>query len=153
MAAVGILALFLTGCVQLAVVDSTDAPRFQAMIGREYALMQPFLIRGVKRNSKDTEPDYILIMPPPGIGGRFITDLGRAPVGSRFKIIGVVTHRSKLFPSTRYVIAFSDRGIVRAAGRKVMINDASGFKSYEKPVSPNGAPTLSRQYFQPIDDS
>ena len=97
-----LLTAFQTGCVQLATVDSTRDPLYAPMIGRTYELTQKFVVRGIQLiDQKSPDPAYILIMPPPGIGGHLVTDLGLLAAGSRFRIVGVVTRRSELFPSTR----------------------------------------------------
>lgn len=140
----------LTGCVQLAEVDSTHAPRFASMLGREYELREELLVRGVKRDARSAAPDYVLVMPPPGIGGRFIVDLGTLPRGTRFRIVGVTTHRSRLFPSTRYVISLRDQAIADPADRDILITDTSSWDLYLAPSSPAEAPQLNPRFFRAL---
>lgn len=119
-----LLTAFQTGCVQLATVDSTRDPLYAPMIGRTYELTQKFLVRGIQLiDQKSPDPAYILIMPPPGIGGHLVTDLGLLAAGSRFKIVGVVTHRSELFPSTRYEIALEYPEQILSRGAPIRIRD------------------------------
>ena len=121
------------------------------MIGRTFELREEFLVYGIKRpDQKSPEPDFILIMPPPTIGGHLILDLGRMPAGSRFQIVGVVTRRSKLFPSTEYVISFANRSISQTEGKQVRINATSTWHLYVKPASAEEPPQLNELYFRPI---
>ena len=146
-----LLAIFQTGCVQLATVDSTRDPLYAPMIGRTYELAQPFVVRGIKLPDQTSpNPAYILIMPPPGIGGHLVTDLGLLAAGSRFRIVGVITHRSELFPSTRYEIALEYPELIQSRGAPIRINDVAAWKTYEKPTAPDRPPELSETYFRPI---
>jgi hypothetical protein len=146
-----LLPALLSGCVHLAEVDSTADPKYRAMIGREYALRQEFRACGAKWDHQSAEPDHILIMPPPGIGGRYIVDLGRVPAETRFRIVGVVTRRSKLFPSTEYVVALLDHRLPRSAGKAVRIYNVAAWPLHEKPRSFAEAPRLNEFYFRPLD--
>ncbi len=143
--------VFLTACVQLAEVDSTDSPVYASMIGREFELKENLVARGIKLPPKFAAVDYILIMPLPGIYSRYrILDLGAVPAGSRFRIIGVVTHRSKLFPITEYVISFSGHRF--GEDKPVRITSAAGAQLYLKPASPHEAPQLSERYFHVLEE-
>jgi hypothetical protein len=149
-----LLTVFQTGCVQLAIVDSTRDPLYAPMIGRTYELTQKFVVRGIQLiGQKSPDPAYILVMPPPGIGGHLVTDLGLLAAGSRFQIVGVVTHRSELFPSTEYVIALESPELIRSGGAPIRINNVYAWKLYEKPAAPDQPPGLSETYFRPIPAS
>lgn len=143
----------LTACVQLADVDATRSPRFATMLGQEFELKEPLLVRGVKHDARATTPDYALVMPSPGIGGRFIVDLGTLPRGTRFRIVGVTTHRASLFPSTRYVISLLDRSLPGAAGREILLSDAASWHLYLEPTSADAAPRLNERFFRPLPSS
>lgn len=146
-----LLTTFQIGCVQLATVDSTRDPLYASMIGRTYELTQSFVVRGIKLpDQKPPDPAYILIMPPPGIGGHLVTDLGLLAAGSRFRIVGVVTHRSELFPSTEYVIALEYPELIRSGSTPIRINNVYAWKLYEKPTAPDRPPELSETYFRQI---
>jgi hypothetical protein len=89
-------------------------------------------------------------MPPPGIYSRYrIADLGAVPAGSRFKIVGAVTHRSELFPLTEYVISFGELRF--GEDKPVRITSAAGAQLYLKPVSPDDAPQLNERYFRSLE--
>lgn len=144
--------VFLTACVQLAEVDSTDSPVYASMIGREFELKENLVACGIKLPPEFDEVDHVLIMPPPGIYSRYrILDLGAVPAGSRFKIVGVVTHLSELFPITEYVISFGEHRF--GEDKPVRITSASGAQLYLKPVSPHEAPRLSERYFRPVENA
>lgn len=146
-----LLATFATGCVQLATVDSTRDPLYAPMIGRTYELTQPFVVRGVRPiDQESSAPASILIMPPPGIGGHLVTDLGLLAAGARFKIVGVITHRSKLFPSTQYVVALNYPELIRSGGAPIRINNVAAWKLYDPPTAPDQPPGLSKTYFRLI---
>lgn len=123
------------------------------MIGQEFELKEELLVRGVKWNSRSTGPDYLLVMPPPGIGGRFTMDFGKLPAGSRFRIVGVVTRQSKLFPSTRYVIALMDHQIGQAENKEIRITDTSKERLYVEPDDPDQPPQLSERFFRRLEDA
>ena len=145
------LLLGQTACVQLAEVDSTPAPVYASMIGREFELREEFVARGVKLPPGFDEVNYILIMPPPGIASRYrIVDLGAIPAGRRFRIVGVVTHRSELFPATQYVVSFLNHPLAGSEGRQIRIQDAAAWRLYVKPASPVEAPQLNEEYFRPL---
>lgn len=147
------LLLGQTACVQLAEVDSTSAPIYASMIGREFELRENFVASGVKLPPKFDEVDYILIMPPPGIASKYrIVDLGDLPAGSRIRIVGVVTRRSELFHSTRYVISLLNHPLAGSEGRQIRIQDAAAWQLYVNPASPDAAPQLSENYFRPLAD-
>lgn len=121
------------------------------MIGREFELKAEFLLLGMKDAPKFEELGHILIVPPPGIHSSYrILYLGHRPAGSRFRIVGVVTHKSKLFPLVQYVISFTDDRTGETKGKEVRIPDASGWGLYVKPAFPDEAPQLSEQYFKPL---
>ena len=144
-------ATFQTGCVQLAQVDSTHEPLYAPMIGRTYELTQPFVVRGIKLPDQiSPDPAYILIMHTPGIGGHLVTDLGLIAAGSRFRIVGAVTHRSKFFPSTEYVITLEYPELIRSGGSPIRINNVYAWKLYEQPAAQDQPPGLSEKYFRPI---
>lgn len=146
--------LLQTGCVQLAEVDSTRSPAFAPMIGREFELKEEFGAFGIKLPPKFDHVDYVLIMPPPGIFSRYrILDLGKIAAGSRFKIVGVVTRRSELFPSTEYVVSFADRDFGLADGTPIRINATSTWRLYTKPTSPESPPQLNERFFLPVGAS
>lgn len=152
-AGLALLLLGQTACVQLAEVDSTAAPVYAAMIGREFELKERFVALGVKLPPKFDEVNYILIMPPPGIASQYrMVELGDLPAGSRIRIVGVVTHRSGLFPSTRYVVALLNHPLAGSEGREIRIQDAVAWQLYAKPASPAEAPQLSEKYFRPLAD-
>ena len=149
-----VLTTLQSRCVQLGEVDSTHSPAFATMIGREFELKEEFLVRGVKLPPKFDQVNYALIMPPPGIYSKYrIVDLGHFDAGSRFKIVGVVTRHSELFPSTEYVIAFADRSFDEVEGQQVRITAASSWKLYVKPDARDAAPQLSERYFHPVEKS
>jgi hypothetical protein len=146
-----LLAIFQTGCVQLATVDSTRDPLYAPMIGRTYELTQKLVVRGIQLiDQKSPDPAYILIMPPPGIGGHLVVDLGLLAAGSRFRIVGVITHRSKLFPSTQYVISLEHPQLIQSGGAPVRIRDIPAWKLYDQPAAPDQPPGLNESYFRPI---
>lgn len=146
------VSLFFAGCVQLAEVDSTHSPVYASMVGRAFELKTDFFAHGIKLPDQRTpEPQYILIMPPPRIRGHLVIDLDRIPAGSRFRIVGVVTHRSKLFPSTEYSIAFDDPRAFQANGRPIRINATThSWHLYVKPASPDAPPQLNPEYFKAV---
>lgn len=147
------LLLGQTACVQLAEVDSTSAPIYASMIGREYELKENFVARGVKLPPKFDQVNYILIMPPPGIASRYrIVDLGDMPAGSRFRIVGVVTHRSELFPATQYVVSSLNHPVAGSEGRQIRIQDAAAWQLYVKAAAPDEAPQLNEKYFRSLAD-
>ena len=149
-----LLTVFQTGCVQLETVNSTRDPLYAPMIGRTYELTKKFVVRGIQLiDQKSPGPAYILVMPPPGIGGHLVTDLGLLAAGTRFKIVGVVTHRSKLFPSTQYAIALDYPDLIRSDGTPIRVNDVAAWKLYEEPTAPDRPPELSETYFRPIPAS
>lgn len=141
-----------TSCVQLAVVDSTLNPKYRPMIGRQFALREDFLVRGVRWDLRSTQPDYILMMPAtkPGIGGPEFTELGVLPKGTHFEIVGVVDRRSTLFPETAYVARFAPNTLAKVDLASVRFNSSHLFPLFLKPASPDEAPQLSEAYFQPL---
>lgn len=148
-----VLALFPSACVQLAEIDSSQAPEYRSMIGQRFELKEEFLLKGVKRDLRSKTPDYFLVVPRPGVGGPEFFDLGVVPRGSEFEIVGVVTHESKLFPMTAYVVRFANGTTGEANAAGVRLNAASGFHLYLKPASPQEAPPLNPRYFQAITAS
>lgn len=147
------LLLGQTACVQLAEVDSTSAPIYTSMIGREFELKENFVAQGVKLPPKFDEVNYLKIMPPPGLASKYrIVDLGDLPPGSRIRIVGVVTHRSELFPATQYVISLLNHPLAGSEGRQIRIQDAAAWQLYVKPASPDEVPQLSEKYFRPLAD-
>lgn len=140
----------LAGCVQLARVDATADAKYRSLVGREFELREDFLACGVKQDSARPAIHEVAIMPPPGLGGRFIVALGRIPAGSRFRIVGVTNHRSELFPKTEYVVLFLDHRIPGAEGKPVRIYNVALWPLYEKPAEAGAAPTLSERYFRPV---
>ena len=142
------------GCVQLAVVGSTQNPRYASMIGRQFALKEDFLVRGVRWDLRATRPDYILMMPAtkPGIGGPEFTELGVLPKGSRFEIVGAVDRTSTLFPETSYVARFAPDTIAQVELATVRFHSSHLFPLLLKPAAPGEAPHLSEVYFQPLPE-
>ena len=140
------------GCVQLKEIDSTRSPLFGRMLGNEFELLEEFIAIGVKGEYPSAELTSVLIMPRPGLAiTRFLVELGRVPAGSRFKIVGVVTRTSKLFPSIEYAISFKDHSSPRSGNLLVRIPDGKVyFPAYVKPISPSEAPTLNERYFRSI---
>jgi hypothetical protein len=122
------------------------------MIGRAFELREDFDAYGIKLPDQRTpDPAYIVIMPPPRIGGHLVLDLGRVPAGSRFRIVGVVTRRSKLFPSTEYTVFFDDARSFQANGKPVRIQATTpSWKLYVQPASPGEPPQMNEQYFKPL---
>ena len=147
-----ILCFFHCGCFRLSEVDSTHSPFFARMLGNEFELLEEFIAIGVKGEYPSAEITSVLIMPRPGQAiTRFLVELGRVPAGSRFKIVGVVTRTSKLFPSIEYAISFKEHSIPRSGNLLVRIPDGKVyFPAYVKPISPSEAPTLNERYFRPI---
>lgn len=142
--------LALAGCVRLATVDATADARYRSIVGREYELREPFRACGVKHDFPQDHFDEVAIMPPPGIGGRYIVDLGLIPAGSRIRVVGVTNHRSKLFPKTEYVVVFPDHRIPGADGKPIRLYNVALWPLYEQPVDENSAPQLSARYFRPL---
>jgi len=137
-------------CVQLAEMDASRLPRYQAMIGRQFTLKEDLLVKGVKRDLRSKQPDYAMLVGVPGIGGPEFLELGIKPAGSRFTIVGVIVHKSQLFPATAYVVRFADGVPVAPGIIDVRISDQNGFKFHAKPLSPEEAPQLSERYFAPV---
>lgn len=144
-------ALTQFGCVMLKTVDSTRAPIFAATIGQRFELKEPLLVHGIKSDEdRGRDFSYVLLTAPPGIGGRFVVKLDEVSAGSRFTIVGVTTHRSTLFPSTRYVVRFDDEALIASAGKPIRLSDLGTIKLYTKPTSPDVAPRLSERFFRPL---
>jgi hypothetical protein len=149
--ALALVALTQFGCVMLETVDSTRAPIYAVMLGQRFELKQLFLAHGIKSDEdRGRDFSYVVIGPPPGIGGRFVVKLGPVAAGSRFTIVGVTTHRSKLFPSTEYVVRFDDEALIASAGKPIRISDGRYWNLYAEPASPGEAPQLNEHYFRPI---
>ena len=146
------LVAFQAACVQLAVFDSSLNPKYGPMIGRQFALKEDFLVRGVRWDLRSTQPDYILMMPAtrPGIGGPEFTELGVLPKGIRFEIVGVVDRTSPLFPETSYVARFAPNTLANVDLASVRFSSSRLFPLFLKPASPDEAPQLSEAYFQPL---
>jgi len=145
-------ALTQSGCVVLETMDSTRAPIYAAMIGQRFELRRAFLVHGIKSDEdRGRDFSYVLLTPPPGIGGRFVVKLDEVPSGSRFTIIGVTTRRSTLFPSTRYGVRFDDEALIASAEKPVRLSAEHGnMKLYTEPASPGEAPGLNKLYFRPL---
>lgn len=145
---VALLLPVLVSCVQLALIDASADPKYREVIGREYMLREDFLACGSKHDYPSPGFDHVLIMPPPGLGGRYIVPLGRIPAGSRFRIVGVVDRRSELFKNPEYVVAFQDFRIPGAEGKPVRLYHVALWPLYEKPAGDGTAPMLSERYFR-----
>lgn len=146
------LASFQTACTQLEVLDSTQNPKYRSVIGRQFALKEDFLVRGVRWDLRAAQPDYILMIPAtkPGIGGPEFTELGVLPKGSRFEVVGVVDRTSTLFPQTSYVARFAPGTLTQVDLASVRFHSSQLFPLFLKPASPAEAPQLSEVYFQPL---
>jgi hypothetical protein len=140
----------MTGCVQLDLADVSAAPAYQSMIGREFELQTDMLIKGVKRDLRSTRPDYILLMPAPGIGGNEIFSLGTIPRGRRFRIVGVIDRKNRLLSKPQYVVQFSGAPITDAIVESIQIYNVSGLRVYLPPESKDRAPRLDPAYFRNV---
>ncbi len=146
---IGILAFALlhSGCFRLAVFDATQSPVFASVIGTEYELKTALSAVG-QRPEPQVDPDYILLMPHPIGAQRYNVDLGSVPAGTRFKIVGVLMPTSMIYPSTQYVIAFSNYSNPRFGMLPVKIYNGPVFDLYLKAEHPNAAPALNERYFR-----
>jgi hypothetical protein len=143
-------AVLLTACVQLAEIDVTTSPRYRSMIGREFILKEDLKVKGVKRELRSKQPDYAMLEGSPGINGPEFFELGSKRAGSRFTIVGVIVHKSQLFPATAYVVRFADGVAVAPGITDIRISDQNGFRFHDRPPSPDEAPPLSARYFAAV---
>jgi hypothetical protein len=145
-----VLLFTMSGCVQLAEVDSTAAPQFKDSVGDVYTTVQDLEAFGIRRkiakNVRDA--DYILVLSPRGIGGPEVTKTEIIPAGTRMKIVGVMTHKSKLFPATMYVVSLENFTLSFGEGKEIRIDDAIAFRMYEKSASVSSAPKLNPEFFR-----
>jgi len=139
-----------SACVQLAEKNASQAPRYQTMIGRQFNLKEDLKVKGVKRDLRSKQPDYAMLIGTPGINGPEFFELGSKPAGSRFTIVGVVTHKSRLFTATAYVVRFADGVAVAPGISDIRISDQNGFGFHIKSQSSEDAPQLNERYFAPV---
>jgi hypothetical protein len=91
-----VLILTILGCD--AKVEYRDvSERHPEILKRRYEVSGVLLAYGIRKHSQ-APIDYITLMPPPGIEGKQIVDLGRLPMGTAFKVKNVLL--SNRFPDS-----------------------------------------------------
>ncbi len=121
------------------------------MIGRVFETQEDLLIRGVKRDLRATRPDYIVLMPAPGIGGPEIFNLGTIPRGRRFRITGVIDRKNSLFSKPQYVVEFSGAPITNESVESIQLYNVQAFPLYLLPVADGAAPPLNPKYLLEVN--
>lgn len=146
--------LLLSGCVQLAEVDSTHEAKYKEALGKVYVTLQELEAFGIRRTiARDVvATDYVLVMTPRGISGPEVTQTKLIPVGTRVRIVGVMTHELKLMGTVRYVVELEGFDLGFAAGREIRINDAQAFKMYRKTKEKGRAPELNPEIFKLVSE-
>jgi hypothetical protein len=143
-----VVAVFQSGCVQLARVDVSQSQLFASEMGKCFVVKEPLIARGVKQDLRAKQPDFVTIMSPPGASGPEFFEAQPVPPGTRFRIVGVTTRRSQLFPSTQYLITFDNLRLSDAEGIPVRISDVSGHRLYDRAKPHGPIPKLSAEFFQ-----
>ena len=140
--------------MQLAEVDSTHEPKYKDALGKVYVTLQELEAFGIRRTiARDiVAADYVLIMTPRGISGPEVTQTKPIPIGTRVRVVGVMTHELKLMGTVRYVVELEGFDLGFAAGREIRINDAQAFKMYRKHEEKGRAPELNPEFFRLISD-
>jgi hypothetical protein len=88
--------LLMVGCD--AKVEYRDvSERHPEILKRRYEVSGVLLAYGIRKHSQ-APIDYITLMPPPGIEGKQIVDLGRLPLGTVFQVKSVFLSNS--FPDS-----------------------------------------------------
>jgi hypothetical protein len=148
------LVVLQAGCVQLTEGDSTHEPRYKEALGKRYVTVQELGASGIRRElgTNATETDYVLILTPRGIMGPEVTQTRLVPIGTRLRVVGVMTHKLKLAGTIRYVVVLENFDLGFGAGKEIRINDAQGFKMYERPRKKGEAPKLNPEFFRLISD-
>jgi hypothetical protein len=96
--------LLMVGCD--AKVEYRDvSERHPEILKRRYEVSGVLLAYGIRKHS-EAPIDYITLMPPPGIEGKQIVDLGRLPLGTIFKVKNILL--SNRFPDSNesFIIEF-----------------------------------------------
>lgn len=144
--------VLLGGCMQLKEVDSTHEPKHRDALGKVYVTLHELEAYGIRKTiARDViDADYVLILPPRGIGGPEVTQTRSIPIGTRLRVVGVMTHQLKLAGTLRYVVVLENFDLGFATGKEIRIDDAQAFAMYRQPREKDSAPELNPEFFRLI---
>jgi len=132
---------FLSGCGHLSEKDFPPP----ADRGARYECLQELEVYGVKRKLPSPRHDYVILIPPPGMRGPEVVNLGKIPAGTVIEIDGLLQQGpdwlSRFFHRVRILGPAADRW----AKEDVRLNNSD--KLYAPPDEAKQL-VLSANYFR-----
>jgi len=144
-----IIRLWFVLTIMLVPAIARSAEKTYEMVGREYTLLKPLKLKGVKLDLRANRPDYLIVVGQPGIAGPELIELGDLAAGSRIEIVSVYRKRGLFSDNIEY--EFISKSPSPANNEKVRIHsNNAATKLYSTENFLGGIPVLSPIYFEEV---